>query len=183
MGEPCGNRKPASPRNAIGELEGFYGARGLDRMVDAAAGRLSDSLGHIRIGCKERVRRAQRAGKLQLVLGEIDRDDALGAGGNGTQKGCQSHPAQPDDGNGFARPNPARIDDRSDAGQHGTAEQRRLYHRQVRLDLDRGMARNHRIIGKSGDAEVMVHGDFAAMQPAFPRKQRALAVCFRSGYA
>ncbi len=56
-----------------------------------------DSLGHIRIGCKERVRRAQRAGaKLQLVLGEIDRDDALAAGGNGTQKGCQSQPAQPD---------------------------------------------------------------------------------------
>ncbi len=80
----------AARQHVGGERQRLDGARHLEGVVDAAAGGRPDRRGAIGIGGIVGVGSAELAGKPQLRVGEIDGDDALGAGHARAQHAAES---------------------------------------------------------------------------------------------
>src|SRR5262249_59368401 len=78
-------------------------ARHLEGEVDAAAGRIADVLGAFGVASVERVGRAELAREPELLVGKIDRDDALRTGDARAEQATQADAAEPDHGDDVAR--------------------------------------------------------------------------------
>ena len=79
---------------------------------------------------------------------------------------------------------PRGVDHRTDAGEHGAAEQGRLVERQLGIDLDQRAARDRGVLGEARDAEMVVdRRAVGPVQPARAREQRAGAVRRRTRLA
>ena len=178
------DRGAAAAGDLVGELEGPDRAGELEGELDPAAGGAPHLLGTVRVPGAEGRRGAELAREGQLVVGEVDGDDLARPGGDGTQQRAQADAAQADHRHRGAGLHPCGVDHRAHAGEHGAAEQRRLVERQLGVDLDQRVARHRGVLGKAGDAQVMLHRRAVGpVQPARAREQRACAVRGRARLA
>ena len=123
------------------------------------------------------MRRAQRIGTLQLLVEPVDGDDLARAGGMRAEQRGKADAAEADDRHRGTERNARRVDDRADTRQHGAAEHRGDVRRQIRIDFHQRAARDHRVLGEAGNADLVVEqGTIRTMQAAPAAEQRAGAV-------
>ena len=167
------HRGAAPARHQIGRLHGLDGAGEVEGVVDAAVGEVAHLLHVVGVLGVHRVGGAELAGQAELVVGEIDRDDAAGAGQHRTHQAAQADAAQADDGDRAAGLDLRGVDHGADAGDHGAAEQRRDIERQARVDHHDRAAIDDGVFGVAGDAGLMVHRLAVEMQPMMARQELA----------
>ena len=135
----------AAPRFAGREEGGLHRlavARRLDRVVDASTAHLADRLGR-RLGAagpEDAGRRAEVRRDVELALGHVDRDDGLGADGDGGHQRREADAAAADHGDPVAGPHARRLPDRADPGRDRAADERRDVERDVLRDRRRRSA-------------------------------------------
>ena len=176
VGQPGADRGAAAPGHPVGEIHGLDRARHLEGEVDPALGRGAHLLDAVRIAGAERRAGAELAGERQLVVVQIDGDEAACADQLRGEQRVQPDAAEADHRDGGARLHPGGVDHRADAGQHGAAEQRGLLERQRGVDPDRRVARDHGALGEGRDPDMMVDRRAVEVQPPRAREQRPLAV-------
>lgn len=77
----------------------------------------------------------ERQGEIELVLREIDGDDARGATGDRSEQGGEPDTAEPDHGHRLSGLDPGRVHRGADPRQHGAAEERGDLMRDIGFDL------------------------------------------------
>ncbi len=166
----------ATGGDLVGKLERAGRARHLECAGDAALRELADPLGRVRIRGIHGGGGTQLAGHGQLPLVHVDRDDVLGIEHARGEQRCQADAAEPDDGCRRAMRHLRRVDDGTDAGDDGAAEQGSLGERQVGRHSHQGVRGEHRVLREAGHAQVVVHRAVAVVQPSLARQQRARGV-------
>src|SRR5207237_6931274 len=89
----------------------------LEGVVDATAGQLADLFDGVPVRAVDRVGRAELAGVLELVVEQIDSDDATGTDQRRALDHVQSDPAAADHGDAAARLHPGSVDHGPDSGR------------------------------------------------------------------
>ncbi len=121
----------------------------------------------------DRVGRAKLARKAELVVGEIDGDDAAGARKHRAEQAGETDAAQPDDRHRAARPDLRGVHHSADAGDDSAAEQRRHVERQGLVDHHDRAAIDHGIFGVARHAGLVVHRLAVVMQTMMTAQQLA----------
>ena len=112
-------------------------------------------------------------GEPDLVVGQVDRHDAAGAGQHRAHQAAQADATEAHDGNGAAGLDLRGVDDGADPGHHGAAEQRRHVEWQGGIDDHDRAAIDDGVFGVAGNAGVMVHRLAVEMQPMVARQELA----------
>jgi len=147
---------PAARRRGVGELERRHGACGLNAKLGPAASDVPDPLDDVGRAGVDRLGRAEPQRSVELRRREIDGDNLPRAGRHRAYDRRQADAAETDDRDRTADGDARRVDDRADASQHRTAEQRGVLERQRPVDLDAGFLRDDGEFGEGGDAEMVV---------------------------
>ena len=84
-------------------------------------------------------------------------DDLLGTGHDGAEQRVQSDAAETEHCDLGAREHLRRIEHGADPSEYGAAEQRRFVEREVFVDFHHGAAIHHAVLGKSGNAHVVIN--------------------------
>src|ERR671911_350021 len=90
-----------------------------------------------RIRCVDGLRSAEFPGERELLLGEINRDDLPGTGGNGTEQRREADTSKADHRCRRSSRQVGRVEYRSNPGEDGATEECGLVERQLRIDLHR----------------------------------------------
>ena len=168
----------------ISQVEGCNGSGHFEGVVDSTASRSADPVGGLAVARVHGDGRAEVSGERQPVLGQVDRDELTRSRRRGTEQRGQPDPAETNDGYGRPGFDSGGVHDRTDPGQHGTAEQSRLVERQVRIDLDQRATGDGGVFSERRDAEVVIDcGSVAPMQATRSRKQRTRGIRHRAGFA
>ena len=143
----------------------------LDRVVDAAAGRVSTtSSAAVSLSASIAVRRAQLLGERALLRHRIDRDDLARARDlRGVDRG-QPDPAAADHAHRLARRHVGGVEHRARPRRHRAAEQRGAVERHVAVDRDAGMLVDQHHLGIGAKVEHLRDRPVAEHQP----RRRAL---------
>ncbi len=150
-------------------------SRRLDRVVDAAARDLADGLRRLlgAPGPADGVGGAERKRRVELVAGDVDRDDRRGADRDGGEDGTHAHAAAAQHGDPFARPYSRGTPDRARAGGDGAAHQGSDVERVVVGDRHAAAGGHHGPLGEGGQKAVVVDGLVVARQPRRPVQEPA----------
>lgn len=103
----------------------------------------------------------------------IDGDDRVGTRENGPEERAEADPAQPEETDCGSGRDPRGVDDRTDAGEDGAAEQRRDCRRHLEGYDHRRTSVDHRVRGEGGDAQVVVDRHASATQTTTAAEQLA----------
>jgi hypothetical protein len=144
---------------------------------NSAAGRSADPVGGLGVAGVHGHGRADLSGEGQPVFGQVDRHELARSRCHGTQQRGKADPAESDDGYRRSGFDSGCVHHRTHPGQHGTAEQGRLFEQRFRIDL------NHRATGDGGvfrerrDAEMVIDcRPIAPVQTTRTRKQRTRGI-------
>ena len=160
-------------------------AHALERIVRAAIGQVDDDFldGLVVVLRIDEIRGAQHARHLELVLVDVDGDDASRLRHHRALDDAEADPAEPEHDDGGAGLDLGGVEHRADAGGNPAAQQADLVQRRLGVDLRDGDFRQHRVFGKGGRAHVVVDGFAVFREAAGPVRHQALALGGADGLA
>src|SRR5690606_8996698 len=97
-GTPSVDAEEAGAHGAEALVEDGLQADGVEGVVEPAAGEVADGLDGVGLAGVDEVGRAEGAGELQLLRGEVHRDDLPGARDLRPREDVHAHAAHPEDG-------------------------------------------------------------------------------------
>ena len=171
MLQPRGDGGAALGGRGVGELQCRLRAGEFGGDVDATAGQVPDLFERGVVPGVDGRGRTQRSGLTQLVVVDVSGDHLRRAAGDRPQHAGQADAAESDDEHGLAEPQARGMNEGPDAGEHGAAEHRGDVVVERRVHLDQRLARDDRVLGEAGDAQMVMHVPTVLAQPAAAGEQ------------
>jgi hypothetical protein len=162
---PTTTASPPTSRDDPRQPDRLLPARGLEGVVGPVH-EPADRRGRILLARVDDIGRAEPARQVELLLRDVDRGDAGGAGQPGSLDGVEADPAAPEDRDARPRPDPRGVTDRAHTGEHRAADERGPVQWHAGVDRHRTGLGDHGVLREGGHRQEVVQRLPVAGKPA-----------------